>query len=271
MNKIFELTNRYIVLGTPLILFALITSIYLAVAAHGSNLSVLFALLLFFLMTSAFAAGWFNMVKTAVVEPERDEPNSLIKEFVPGVGEYFLSSLGALVIVFALIFLFVLLSTIVGMKLIGDPGISPEALSSAMSSQEALISFAKTITPEQALKLNQWSLLVLLFASFAYFIEMLHLPVIFFKNKNPFMAFFISLKDLFSRKFFKTLGIFVLIFVTYFVISVLSALFAANIFIHFFVTLLNFYFLTCASVGVFYYYNNNFIKSHLGQNIDTKI
>ena len=109
MQKIFEITNRYIILATPLVLFSMISSIYLVASLSGGKiLSILFAIILFTLMTSAFIAGWLKMVRGAVETPDNDEPYLLIKDFVPGVGEYFLSATGA---VFLMFFLFGLLYT----------------------------------------------------------------------------------------------------------------------------------------------------------------
>ena len=270
MNKVFELTNKYIILGTPLILFSLLSTIYIAISARGALINILIALILFGLMTAAFAAGWFNMVKGAALDNQED-PNSLIKEFLPGVGEYFLPSLGAVVNIIIISIILLLIAAFTGMKLIGDPGISPEALNSAIQNQEALKAFLVSLTQEQLIKINAWNLLLLVTMALTYFLELLYLPAMFFKNKNPFIALFLGFKDLFSKKFFKTLGIFLLIFVINFIISILSALFVGNTIIHFIMTLANFYFVTCASVGVFYYYNNNFVKPQIGQNIDTKI
>lgn len=271
MKKVFELTNRYIILGTPLILFSLLSTIYLAVTARGAVINLIIGLFLFALMTAAFSAGWFNMVKTAILEPERDDPNSLIKEFTPGVGEYFLSTLGMLFNILMISLIILIAASIVGMKIIGNPNISMDALNAAMQNPAALKTFLASLTKEQLIKINAWNLLLLASMAFTYFLELLYISALFFKNKNPFAAFFIGLKDLFSRKFFQTLSIFVLIFVVYSVISILSALFIGNSILHFLIILANFYFITSASVGVFYYYNNNFVKPQIGQNIDERV
>lgn len=271
MKKIFELTNRYIILGTPLILFSLLSTIYLAVSARGTVIHLLIAIILFGLMTAAFIAGWFNMVKKAVLEPDREDVNSLIKEFTPGVGEYFLPSLGVILNVIVISIIILIIASIIGMKTIGNPNISIEALNTAVQTPESLKVFLTSLSKEQLIKINAWNLLLLGAMAFTYFLEILYLPAMFFKNKNPFIAFFISLKDLFSRKFFTTLGIFILLFVVYSIISILSALFIKSTILHFLITLANFYFVTCASVGVFYYYHNNFIKSQIGQNIDERV
>lgn len=271
MKTVFQLTNKYIILGTPLILFSLLSSIFLAITLKGALINILIALALFGLMTSAFIAGWFNMVKIAVLNPEKDDVNSLIKDFTPGVGEYFLPALGSICMVIGVSLLFLFIATIFGAKLIGDPGIPPEAFNSAMQNQEALKTFLASLTKEQLLKINEWNLLLLLTVALTYFLEILYLPAIFFKNKNPFIAFFINLKNIFSNKFLNTLGIYLLIFFANFIISIFSALFTGNIILHFLMTLLNFYFITCAAIGIFYYYNNNFVKPQIGQNIDERV
>lgn len=271
MKKIFELTNKYIILGTPLILFSLLSTIYLAVTARGTLLNLIIGLILFVLMTSAFVAGWFNMVKVAIKNPDDDNANSILKEFTPGVGEYFLSSLGLLFNVLVLSLIILIIASLIGMKFIGNPNISPEALNAAIQTPAALKVFLASLTKEQLIKINAWNLLLLGAMTLTYFLNILYIPALFFKNKNPFIALFEGLKDLFSKKFFKTLGIFILIFVIYTIISILSALFIGSVVLHFVITLVNFYFVTCVAVGIFYYYYNNFVKIQIGQIIDKKI
>lgn len=272
MQKIFNLTNKYIVLATPLILYALISSIYLAVSASGGKIiNLIFAIFLYVLMTGAFIAGWFNMIKIAILEPERDDVNSLLKEFPSGVGEYFLSALGSVFVIFLIFLLVSIASYFIGLNSIGDPNISAEELSKAIQSTPALKAFVSNLSVEQLTKISLWNLLILGTMSVGYFLMMLYLPAMFFKNKNPFIAFFISLKDLFSKKFLKSLGIFILIFATNFFISIISTIFGANSMIHFIMTLINFYFVTFVGVGVFYYYYNSFVQPNIGQNVDIEI
>ena len=161
MKKVFNLTNKYIVIATPLILFSLISSIYLTLSAAGKIINLIIAIVLFTLMLGAFIAGWFNMIKLAVKEPYRDDPNSLIKEFTPGVGEYFLSSLGSVLVITVVSLALIFVSYYAGMKGIGDPGISANAFSDAMSSTEALKAFLSSLTTEQLNKLNLWNFLLL--------------------------------------------------------------------------------------------------------------
>lgn len=272
MQKVFNLTNKYIVLATPLILYSLISSIYLAATLSGGKvINLLIAVFLFTLMTSAFIAGWFNMIKIAVLQPDREEPNSLIKEFVGGVGEYFLPSLGMISVMLILSLLALIGSYFVGMNTIGDVGISADALSGAMANSGALKAFLASLTFEQLKSLNMWNMLILGTITLMCFLFILYLPALFFKNKNPFFAFFISLKDLFSKKLPQTIGVFLLIFTLNFFISIFATIFGGIALLHFIITLFNFYFVTIVGVGVFYYYYHNFVESSLGQNVDIKI
>ena len=272
MKKIIKLTNNYIVIATPLILYTLISGIYTAMTARSGNLiNTLIAVFILMLITSAFIAGWFNMVKLASTDAEPNDPNSIIKNFIPGVGEYFLTTIGSIFVIFILNVITLAVSVAIGMHTIGDPGISADSLSKALSNTEALKAFLTGLTSTQLLKLNLWNMLLLGMMTLTYFLLILYIPAIFFKSKNPFKAFFISLKDLFSRHFIKTTGIYLLIFVINFFISILSAIFAGNIVTNFIMTLVNFYFICTASVGVFYYYNEKFVQPQIGQNIDMKI
>lgn len=272
MKKVLNLTNKYIVLATPLILFTLISSIYAAFSLKvGNAMSHLVTLLILTLMSAAFIAGWFNMVKLSATDSEPNDPNSVIKNFIPGVGEYFLSAIGIIFIVFIINIVILALSFICGLHFIGDPGISADALSKAMSNTNALKLFLAGLTQEQLLKINLWNLLLLGMMSITYFLLMLYLPALFFKSKNPFKAFFLSLKDLFSKNFPSCLGLYLLIFVLNFIISIFAAVFAGNVITNFIMTLINFYFICAASVGVFYFYNEKFVKTQIGKNIDVKI
>lgn len=271
MLKTFNLTNKYIVLTTPLILYSLISSVYLVISMGNSNfINLLFAIILLILMTSAFIAGWFNMIKLAITD-YKDEPNSLIKEFVPGVGEYFLPSLGAFFIILTTIITALTISYFIGINNIGDPGISSEALTNALKDSVALKNFVANLNTEQLVKINLWNSLILTTTAVSYFLIFLYIPALFLKNKNPFVAYLISLKDLFSKKIFKTLAIFLLILMLSFFLSLLSTIFGNFLIIHFLITLLNYYFFTVISVGVFYYYFVNFIKPTTGQNVDIEV
>lgn len=269
INESFKFSNKYLVLATPLILFSLFSGIYLVFSLHGNTLSMFFAVILFFMMLAAFASGWLYMIMIALKDDSREDPNSLIKEFPSGVGEYFLPVLGMVfngIIVSGLV---LFAGYLIGIKFIGDPGIAPQAFSKAMESAVNLKQFLLSLTKEQFIRLNLWNMLLLASVSFSYFIMMFYPPAIMFKSKNPFKAFFIALKDLFNRKFLKNLSLYIFIFSLYAVISILSAMLGNNIILHFIMTLVNFYYMMFTAVLILNYYYSNYIK--IGSNIDTTV
>ena len=271
LKEIFQITNKYIVLATPLILFSLISSVYLTVSMTNNPIGLLLAITIFTLMSGAFISGWFYMVKNAVCNTQDDDPNMLLKEFPSGVGEYFLSALGLIFNSVTFIFIMLISSYFVGVKTIGNPNISGESLTNAIQSAEALKEFLTSLSAQQLNQLQHWNLLLLGVMALCYFLLILYVPAMFFKEKNPFKAIFVSLKDLFSRNFTNTLGVYILIFAINFVISIFAALTNGNFILNFVMTLVNFYCLILMAVGIFYYYYNTFVRSPLGRNIDTKI
>ena len=105
--------------------------------------------------------------------------------------------------------------------------------------------------------------------AFSYFLIMFYPTALMFKTKNPLKAFFIGVKDLFSRKFFKNLSIFITLVVIYFVLSMLAAIFNNNIVLHFVFTILDFYCKVFVAVLIFDYYYSNYIK--VGGNLDERV
>jgi hypothetical protein len=226
MKKVFYLTNRFLILGTPLILFSLLLVSYLlCVAKYAINLQIV--LIVFSLMTAMFVAGWGKMIKQAILNPEQENPNLLIKEFPIGVGEYFFSSLGYLINLFIIL---IIISTI------------------SFLAYEQFVNYYAPIS-QRLLSMYSASGMVII-----SFLSMLYAPRIFFDTKNPYTAFILSLKDLFSKHFFNTFGIFLSIFLINMLISIISTICAKMPVAMFFLILINFYFVTLASVGIFYYY-----------------
>jgi len=269
IKEVFKTTNNYIVLATPLILYSLFSNVYAAISANGKLISIIFAIILLTLMSAAFIAGWFKMVKEAINDSYSENPNLLIKDFLSGVGEYFIPSTGVVIVISLFSILALIGAFLVGHNLIGDIGITVEQLNNAMSSSEELKLFISSLSDVQYIRISQWNLLILSTMSLVYFLLIFYLPALFYKNKNPFLALFIGIKDLFTRKIFFVFFLTLSALFFYLFLSMLSAVTMHNLILHFIVTLLNFYFIIWISVYIFSFYNNNFVKSHLGQNVDT--
>lgn len=268
IRESFNITNSNIILATPLIFFSIISSLYLIFSSGGSRIGLILSVILFFLMLGAFLSGWFMMIFKAIKEPDIED-TKLISEFTSGVGEYFLPVLGMIFKIIIITAIIMILAFLAGKKFIGDVGVSYTQVTQAASGVETMKTFVDSLSQEQLIKINAWNTLFFFSMLFNYFILIFYPSAIFFKEKNPFKAFFISLKDIFGRKFFSNVGLFLLIFICYMVISVITALLGKNIIVHFILTLINFYYMTFIAVLVFNYYYSNFAK--IGSNIDETV
>ena len=272
MHKVFNLSNKYMILATPLILYSLFSSIYILISiSNPSFIHGIFAILLILLMSGAFTAGWFYMIKQAVVESDREDPTSLIKEFPSGVGEYFLPSLGAIIVISIIFIAIIQIFIFAGTHFLGDMEVYKTAMMKSVNNPNNLKIYLDTLTSEQLANINAWNLLLLTGATIPCFFIILYIPALFFKSKNPIIAFWISLKNLFCKHFFKTIGVTLLILAVNLLISVISALTKASSLSVFIITLINFYFVMTAGVGIFYYYYHTFVRIPIGQNVDIKI
>ena len=102
----FKVTNNNIILATPLILFMLLTTLYNGVfgSANSNQIVAFLGLITYFLMWSAFLAGWLYIVRQAVLynfenlsrEEKTRKSFGLMNLMLKGIGEYFLSFLGIL-------------------------------------------------------------------------------------------------------------------------------------------------------------------------------
>lgn len=250
------LTNKNIVLASPLILFIMFASLYLIITPYRA-FNIAFILLLFFAMSSAFFSGWFYTVMLAVKEEHsKDDAFSLIKLFPTGVGKHFLQFFLMILLFFVLFTLVVVFTYKTAFLLIGSIGISRPELFFAMSSPEAMSALLKNLTIEQQTKLGQWNLYFILTTTIYSFLVMLWAPEIVFKEQSALHAFVSSVKKL-LQKFFKALTMFSFLMIIYFLIMFLSAI--ANFAItQFIVTVVYFYFLLYAAMLIFLFYKREF-------------
>ena len=268
IKESINITNKNLVLGIPLILFSFLSSVYLLFSFNGNKASMLFIISILLLMFSAFLSGWLFLVVKSVKNPDNSSV-SILKDFAEGVGEYFSPILGFVIITTVSLVLAVLAAKILGHKFIGDVGITRTVLYGAMESPVKLKDLLLSLSESQIIKLNLWNFLLIFSVLIVYFVQLFYAPVMYFKTKNPFIALFVGLKDLFRRKFFKSFCVYVFLISTYFVISILSVLFEANIFTQFIMTMINIYYSIFAVIFVFNHYYSNFVK--IGSNINTTV
>ena len=238
-----KVTNDNIVLATPLIVFMWVLSLYLGFS-RGSISSFGLMLLSFttvIMMTGAFFSGWFFMVKGAIDLSKQlfvlDEDKSkatfnLLKTFPSGIGHYFLSFLGLILISLLIIAISGYLSFYLGMTLIGNLDLDVNQLRNVLASTVDMKTFLDSLTFEQLIKLNNWNLLILGITSLLSFLLMLWIPEIIYKTKNPFMALFKSIVKIF-QKFWKSVKLFLFMSLLNFVLSFISTFSILNPILYF--------------------------------------
>lgn len=261
IRESFTITNNHLALATPLILFSLLSNLYLIFSASNNIYSIICSVILFFLMVAAFLSGWGYMIKKIITKTEIEPQNTLFTDFPTGVGEYFLPATGLIINALFISVLLLSLAIIVGKHFIGNIGITTSQFVTATSSVETMRNFILSLSNEQITKLHLWNSLFFCVLSFNYFVLMFYLPTLLFRHKNPFLAYFISIKNLFSKKILSNIILLLIVMILYMLISVLTILFGRNVIIYFVLTLLHFYFITFVAVTLFNYYYNTFVKT----------
>ncbi len=273
-KQAFKITNQNIILTTPLILFLFLLSIYLEVArnAPATILAMVLLIVTTLFMLAAFFAGWFNMVKKAVdlekqeffAEEEKARASfGLLKELPAGLGEYFLSFIGGIILYFILFAVLSLISYKVGVHFLGKIDLTQNELRTILSSTDARMVIS-SIPAQKLAKLEIWYLLFLVVMTIHYFLTMFLAPEIVIRSKNPIIAFGRSVTFLF-KNFLPTLGLFLYVNVVSFAASLVINGIMLLHFIPNFITalvsmLIYFYFIVYVIVLVFLYYDSENCK-----------
>lgn len=263
----FKTTNDCIILAIPLVLFMWILSFYFAfsntVVNDPAELLLAFVTVLF--MSGAFLSGWFYMVQKAinvskqvyVLDEDRAKATMNLFKVIPyGIGKYFLSFIGLI-----LIFLFVvsLSGTLVykiGIHNIGNV-FTQEQISTALSSTADMRNFIDSLSEDQLIKLNLWNLLIMGTTTILSFLFMLWIPEIIYSTLNPFVALFKAIKKSFI-KFNKTLLLFIYLSFLNVIVSFISTFAILHPLLYLLVMVVCFYFIIYVVVLLFSFYEIEF-------------
>lgn len=214
-------------------------------------------------LTGAFIAGWFFMAQKIIEhskkvfdkKTDKDMASiAIIKQFFPGVGEYFLPISVFGFLYFALFILLIYTTYRIGLHFLPHPMITITQLQLASSSAEASKAFAESLSSAQLLTINYWILLISS-VSFVYIFLTTFWPVMIInKTKNVVTALFESLKFTW-KNFFSVLGILIFLSILNMLISFISLLGTQNLFITILSLILMFYFATYYLLLIFCFYD----------------
>lgn len=209
-SKTYKLVRCNLILIQPLLLFFIILGFianpFMAIETFTPVLIMLWISIIS--LFCVFISGWLSMVHKCIKSSEKGNSSeeetalaslSLIHEFFPGVGKYFLKITLGVIIYISLLFIVTKITTIAGKHFIGIPSI--DYLQKIFEySQHSVINKAEKIamieksSPIDNAKLSLWFLLVLGVSSLFHLITMFWTQAIITLNKKPIQAYIESLK-----------------------------------------------------------------------------
>ncbi len=263
-SKAFHVVKDSPFITLYFVLYLIILFLIIPVMHAGGNIflrSILSVLSL--LLTCAFMAGWFGMIKTAVITYKKDKtPEEKLEEavrlknnFFCSVSNYILPVILGFVVFVALLYLHSYLSDI----LFGKIDNVLEDISKYSNNQEAFKTYLLTL-PESVwstiIKKVTFSYVICSFITMAY----LFFAASLYLNKkctlNPIYAVGGAAKTMFQR-FFETVIIFIFLIVLNFVLMSLQAFYIDNVVISFVTMILRIYFAAYIIVLIFDLYEQN--------------
>lgn len=274
IKKAIKITNDNIILAIPLILFMWIINFYSLFSKYTVDTlpEFILASVTVLCMVGAFCAGWFYMIKEAVnlskkvfvLDEDRAKATlNLIKLVPAGIGKYFLSFVGMYIILFFIQIAVAIIVYLVGVNTIGVlDAASVQSLQSIAADQttdQAMMAFVDSLTPEQIMFFGKWSMLFMLISSAAFFLIMLWFPEIVYNTPNSVVALWRAVKKLF-KTFFKSLLLFVTVWMLGFVLLFINTFALINPFTYLVMSIILFYYSVFLMVLLFLYYDENFNK-----------
>lgn len=246
------------------VLYLIILFLIIPVILAGKNIfltSILSVLSL--LLTCAFMAGWFGMIKTTIVaykkdktpEEKFDEAIRLKNNFFCSVSNYILP----VILGFVVFIIFLYLHSYVSDILFGRIDNVLSDISRYSNNQEAFKTYLLTL-PESV-----WSTIIkkgifsYMICSFITFVYLFWAASLYLNKKctlNPLYAVGDAVKTMF-QKFFETILIFIFLIVLNFVLMSLQAYYINNVVISFVTMILRIYFAAYIIVLIFDLYEEN--------------
>lgn len=269
-KEAFKTANDCIILTIPLVLFMWMLSFYFAFSNAVVNVpaEIILAFITVLFMTGAFLSGWFFMVQKAievskgvyVLDEDRAKATMNLFKVIPlGIGKYFLSFIGMI-----LLFLFIVTLTgaavyKLGIHFVGNV-FTQEQLTGALTSTQDMKAFIDSLSLEQLIKLNLWNMLIMGATTILSFLFMLWVPEIIYSTVNPFTALFKSIKKVFC-KFPKSIVLFIYLSFMNVIMSFLSTFALQHPLLYLLIMVIYFYFVIYVVVLVFSYYEREFCET----------
>ena len=198
IKKAFDITRDNIVTAQPLIVFLLIISLTsIGLAQQSNKIAFIVFFISNFLLTTAFLAGWFFMIKKTIeqskIEYEKPDEKAaasfgLLKEFFPGVAAYF-APVTAVFLIYTLLSagIIYLVGFEWGLGYLETHNVHVnEIYQAAMQSQQALEKYLYSMTFGQLQAINIWMTALTFSAALFSFFTLFWFPSLFYLEKINF-------------------------------------------------------------------------------------
>lgn len=268
IKKAFDITRENIIIIQPFIIYMLVNSITsVGLMRQTNRVAFIVFFIANFLLTTAFLAGWFYMVKKTVeqskVEYDRKKDKmaasfDLIKEFFPGVGAYFIPVTVVCTLIFCVVFAICYLGLFdLGLNYLKANDVHVgQIVHSALQSQDAMEKYLNSLTFSQLKAIN-----FVVMASVGCFLGLGFLTMFWFPaliNTNgwasPFCSFIENLKFIF-KNFIGIVGIVCFLAFLNFLMLMINAIFSVNIILSIIALFIMFYYSTYYIILIFLYYD----------------
>ena len=269
-KRSFNIATSNHIIPLFFVLYMIIFSLVLQKTVVSSN--VIMTNIIFFglfLFSAAFFAGWFEMVKQAILNNDKNFANeverikssiALRKDFFEGITKNILPLAGGIFLYYAVFLVIVYLDVIVAEKFFGKIDFLANDLKIITQSNEAMVAYFKALPNEKLLRLFSWEMLFLITSGIYSLLTLFWVSALYFnkkETKNPFMAYAYSFEALFKKPF-SVILFNILIALMLFVYTQLAPLTVLNPVLSFIYMVVGIYFFVFLTVLIFNYYARNF-------------
>lgn len=259
--KAFPFANN-LLLVTLALCFATFNIIYFALSLQ-IKVNILVITLVLALLSSAFVAGFCQIIKDTVNANEEDKDvhrldiKHAFVSFYSGVGKNYLSFLCGFILFFSIIILSMMASLLLATKYIcplSSIGLDLDSLQLVLSNQNAMLEFASQMTKSQVIKmLELFYITNVITPGIIGFLLMLWIPEFVYTGKNVVVALFTSIKKLFLD-FWNVICIYLVIAFGHMLIALVFGLFPQMSLISYIGSLVFIYWLIYNIFVLFIYY-----------------
>ena len=263
----FRMTNGNILLLTILLLFVFLMSIYILIVQSG-----IITLITLILIMSILASGLFYSMKESIkICYAKDENNGIsnltvknrvtLGMFCTGVGKYYLSFLGMLILFFIMSGLVIYLTFIAASHFICDIsklGIDIRLFFLTLADPNSAGTILSGLDKTEQMYFRDWNRLFLITTQLYTFLLIFWIPETLFVKKNIFISLFNSVIKV-IKNLPNALCIYLTILLINYIIAGLTILSNNNALLIFILSILSFYLVIYDFYAIFLYYKSRYI------------